>query len=121
MDSVGQLLQSLSMLDSHPSDMMEPDDTCDHVGSTAADTERDGNHESSTNSHRHVDRSTILRISVERGSGDEPPEERPVTLKRRYLITPIHHNVFTFIVYFIYHHFIIISILLYLCNIHKIT
>lgn len=101
MDSVGHLIESLSMLDSHPSDVIEPHDTSDHVGNTAAGTESDGNFESNADSHRHVDRSTILRISVHRGSGDEPLEEKPVTLKRRYLTTPIHHNIFTFILCFI--------------------
>ncbi|XP_021933862.1 uncharacterized protein LOC110836698 isoform X3 [Zootermopsis nevadensis] len=84
MDSVGHLIESLSMLDSHPSDVIEPHDTSDHVGNTAAGTESDGNFESNADSHRHVDRSTILRISVHRGSGDEPLEEKPVTLKRSH-------------------------------------
>jgi hypothetical protein len=42
-------------------------------------------------------------------------------LKRRYLTAPIHHNMFTFIPCFISYHFITISLLLCLCDIHQIT
>jgi hypothetical protein len=89
MDSVGQLIQSLSMLDSQPSDPVEPHDDCSgsHGDSTVADTEGCENFETSTNSYKHVDRSTISQVSADTGSGDEPPEERPATLKRRYLTT----------------------------------
>lgn len=85
MDSVGQLIQSLSMLDSQPSDMIQPCDDCSgsHGDSTVTDTEGHENFETNTNSCRHMGRSAFSQVSGETGSGDEPPEERPVTLKRR--------------------------------------
>jgi hypothetical protein len=120
MDSVGQLIQSLSMLDSHPSTMVEPHDASgDCVGSTAGDTERDCNFESVTDSNRYVDINTALKISVHVDSGDEPPEERPVTLKRRYMTVHINPDILGLILSFISHHFIVISLLLYLCDIHQ--
>jgi len=87
MDSVGQLIHSLRMLDSSPSEMMEPHDDCssDHGGSSAADAERSENVETNTNSCRQVHRSISSGVPADNGSGDEPPEERPVTLKRRYM------------------------------------
>jgi hypothetical protein len=77
------------MLDSQPSDPVEPHDDCSgsHGDNTIADTEEYKNFETSTNSCKHVDRSTFSRVSDDTGSGEEPPEERPATLKRRYLIT----------------------------------
>lgn len=87
MDSVGQLIHSLRMLNSCPSEMMEPHDECssDHGGSSTADAERSENVETNTNSHRQVRRSILSGMPADNGSGDEPPEERPVTLKRRYV------------------------------------
>jgi hypothetical protein len=87
MDSVGQLIQSLSMLHSEPSDTNEPQDSCSgsHGDNTVADTAGSENVETNTSSCKHMDRSTFLRVAADEGSGDEPPEERPVTLKRRYL------------------------------------
>ncbi|XP_023705756.1 trimethylguanosine synthase isoform X2 [Cryptotermes secundus] len=86
MDSVGQLIQSLSMLDSQPSDPIEPCDDCSgsHGDSTVADTKGHENSETNTNSCRHMGRSAFSQVSGETGSGDEPPEERPVTLKRSH-------------------------------------
>jgi hypothetical protein len=55
-----------------------------------------------------VDGSTFVGISSGRGSGDEPPEERPVTLKRRYLTSAVGHIslVFILFLYFpsVHHH-----------------
>ena len=87
MDSVGQLIESLRMLDSCPSEMMESHDECssDHGGRSAADAERSENVETYTSSCRQVHRSFLSGVSADNGSGDEPPEERPVTLKRRYI------------------------------------
>jgi hypothetical protein len=75
------------MLDSCPSEMMEPHDTCsdDHGGSSAADAEKSANSETNTNSYIQVHRSTFSGAFTDNGSGDEPPEERPMTLKRRYV------------------------------------
>lgn len=86
MDSVGQLIHSMSMLDSQPSDPVEPHDDCSgsHGDNTVSDTERCNNFETSTNSCKHVDRSASSRVSADTGSGDEPPEERPATLKRSH-------------------------------------
>jgi hypothetical protein len=89
MDSVGQLIQSLSMLDSQTSNMMDPCDDCSgsHGDNTVADAKGYENFETNTNSCKHAGRSAFSRVSADTGSGDEPPEERPVTLKRRYLTT----------------------------------
>jgi hypothetical protein len=103
MDSVGQLIQSLTMLDSQPSDTREPCDDCSgsHSDNTIADTEGCENFETNTNSCRHVGRSAFSRVSGDTGSGDEPPEDRPVTLKRRYLTTAEECNMLTIILCFI--------------------
>jgi hypothetical protein len=87
MDSVGQLIQSLSILHSEPTDTNEPRDDCSdsHSSNTVADAAGGENVETNTNSCKHTDRSTLLRAAADEDSGDEPPEERPVTLKRRYL------------------------------------
>ena len=87
MDSVGQLIHSLRMLDSCPSEMMEPHDECssDHGGSSAADAERSENVETNTKSCSQVHRNVLSGVPADNGYGDEPQEERPVTLKRRYL------------------------------------
>lgn len=86
MDSVGQLIQRLRVLDSFPCEMVEPHDGCsgDHGGSSAADAGRSENVETNTNSCRQVHRSTLSGVFTDNGSGDEPPEERPVTLKRSH-------------------------------------
>lgn len=87
MDSVGQLIQRLRMLDACPSEMVEPYDACsgDHDGSSAVDAGRSKNVETNISSCRQVPRSTLSGVFTDHGSGDEPPEERPVTLKRRYM------------------------------------
>jgi hypothetical protein len=87
MDSVGQLIQSLSMLHPEPTDTNEPQDSCSgsHGDNTVADTAGGDSVETNTNSSKHMDRNVSLRVAADEGSGDEPPEERPVTLKRRYL------------------------------------
>jgi hypothetical protein len=95
MDSVGQLIQSLSMLDPQPSDTVEPHDDCSgsHGDSTIVHTERGANSEADTSSCKNTDRSMMSQNSAGEGSGDEPPEERPVTLKRRYLTTAEERNI----------------------------
>jgi hypothetical protein len=93
------------MLDSQPSDTMEPHDDCSgsHGDSTVADTEWGENFETNTNSCKHVDRSTFSHVSADKGSGDEPPEERPVTLKRRYLTAAEECNMLAIILCFTSH------------------
>lgn len=115
MDSVGQLIQSLSMLDSQPSDATEPGIDCSgsHGDSIVADTEGCENFETNTNSCKHMGRSTFSWVSADTGSGDEPPEERPVTLKRRYLTTAEERNMLAIILCFI-------SLFLCLCDLHQV-
>ncbi|XP_069702009.1 uncharacterized protein Tgs1 isoform X2 [Periplaneta americana] len=84
MDSVGHLLQSLSMLDCQSSDTKSPQEgSGDNCCNSTAVQEKDESFHTCPNTHTFTNNNSSSRITKNRGSGDEPPEERPVTLKRR--------------------------------------
>lgn len=85
MSSVGHLLKSLSMLDSQS----EPIDSPEDAGSdnkTSETPEKEGMYKTDSNSNKHTHGANSLRSLTHKGDngGDEPPEERPITLKRSH-------------------------------------
>lgn len=71
------------MLDSQSEPIDSPDSGGDNRKTTET-SDRDGNDKTETLSEQIHSTSTLKTVShSDREDGDEPPEERPITLKRR--------------------------------------
>ncbi|PSN39430.1 hypothetical protein C0J52_12359 [Blattella germanica] len=71
---------SLSMLECES----EPADSPGTDGSKTGTPEKEESNKKVGSSYEHTDNTATLRALSNKGSGDEPPEERPVTLKRSH-------------------------------------